>query len=372
MSSKRDYYEVLGVTRNATESELKQAYRKLAVQYHPDKNPGNTEAEEKFKEINEAYQVLSSPDMRARYDSYGHAGVGAGATAGAGFGQGFPGFEDILGDLFGFGEMFGGGRRRSGPRRGADLRYDIEITLEEAAAGLKTKIRVPRLETCDLCQGSGAAEGSAPERCQTCGGKGQVMRQQGFFSVTRTCSSCRGTGKVIRNACKKCRGDGRVEHEKTMEIKIPAGVDTGSRLRLTNEGESGEMGGPPGDLYVMIHVKEHDVFERRDANLYCLQNISFTQAALGADVTVPTLDGDETVKIPEGTQTNATFRVRGKGLPVLGGRGRGDLFVSVNIVTPTNLNREQKRLLEELAKIEADKKAQEDKGIFNKVKEIFG
>lgn len=373
MSSKRDYYEVLGVTRAATDQELKQAYRKLAVQYHPDKNPGNTEAEEKFKEINEAYQVLSSPDLRARYDSYGHAGVGAGATAGAGFGQGFPGFEDILGDLFGFGDLFGGaGRRRAGPRRGSDLRYDIEISLEEAATGLKTKIRVPRLEGCDLCQGSGAAEGSAPERCQTCSGKGQVIRQQGFFSVTRTCSNCRGTGKIIRNACKKCRGEGRIEREKTLEIKIPAGVDTGSRLRLTNEGEAGEMGGPTGDLYVMIHVKEHEVFERRDANLYCTQNISFTQAALGSEVTVPTLDGDEPLKIPEGTQTGSIFRVRGKGVPVLGGRGRGDLFVSINIITPTNLSRDQKRLLEELAKLEAEKKSQEDKGIFNKVKDIFG
>ena len=369
MSSKRDYYEILGVARTATDQELKQAYRKLAMQYHPDKNSGSADAEEKFKEVSEAYKVLSTPELRARYDSYGHAGVGA--SAGAGFGQGFPGFEDILSDLFGFGDLFGGSRRRQGPRRGSDLRYDIEISLEEAAAGLQTKIRVPRLETCDLCQGNGAAEGYAPERCQTCGGKGQVIRQQGFFSVTRTCSNCRGTGKVIRNACKRCRGDGRVEHEKSLEIKIPAGVDTGSRLKLSHEGEAGEMGGSPGDLYVMIHVKEHEVFERREANLYCTQNLSFTQAALGAEITVPTLDGDETLKIPEGTQTNAIFRVRGKGVPILGGRGRGDLFVAVNIVTPTHLTREQKRLFEELAKLEDERKSQEEKGIFNKVKDIF-
>jgi molecular chaperone DnaJ len=375
LSSKRDYYEALGVTRSATEQELKQAYRKLAIQYHPDKNQGNKEAEEKFKEINEAYQVLSSPDLRSRYDAYGHAGVSAGAAGagGAGF-SGFAGFEDILGDLFGFGDLFGGrGGRRAGPRRGSDLRYDIEISLEEAAQGVKTKIRVPRLEVCESCNGNGAAEGSAPVQCTTCGGRGQVTRQQGFFSVSRTCSSCRGTGKVIRDVCRGCRGEGRVERDKTLEIKIPAGVDTGSRLRMTGEGEAGELGGPRGDLYVMIHVKEHEVFERRDANLYTAYNISFTQAALGAEVVVPTLDDEETLRIPEGTQTGSIFRIKGKGMPVLGGRGRGDLFISVNVVTPTSLSREQRKVLEELAKFEtANPNNQADKGIFNKVKDIFG
>jgi molecular chaperone DnaJ len=372
LSSKRDYYEVLGVGKNATEQELKQAYRKMAIQYHPDKNQGNKEAEEKFKEINEAYQILSSSDLRARYDSYGHAGVSNGAGAGAGF-SGFSGFEDILGDLFGFGDIFGArGGRRAGPRRGSDLRYDIEITLEEAAQGIKTKIRVPRLEVCDLCNGTGAAEGSAPTQCATCGGRGQVTRQQGFFSVSRTCSTCRGTGKVIRDVCRGCRGEGRVEREKLLEVKIPAGVDTGSRLRMTGEGEAGELGGPRGDLYVMIHVKEHEIFERRDANLYTSYNISFAQAALGSEVIVPTLDSEETLRIPEGTQTGSIFRVKGKGIPALGGRGRGDLFVSVNVVTPTKLNRDQKRLLEELSKLDTANPNEDDKGIFNKVKDIFG
>lgn len=369
MSSKRDYYEVLGVQRDVTEQELKQAYRRLAVKYHPDKNPGDREAEERFKEVAEAYQVLSSADLRARYDRFGHAGVGA--AAGSGFGQGFPGFEDILGDLFGFGDIFGGrGGRRGGPKRGADLRYDIEITLNEAAAGFKTKIRIPRLETCETCSGTGAAEGSTPIQCATCGGTGQVRYQQGFFSVARTCSHCRGSGKVIRNACKQCRGEGRVERDKTLEIKIPGGVDTGSRLRITGEGEAGERGAPSGDLYVIVHVKQHKTFERRDANLYCSIPVSFTQAALGAEVSVPTLDGDESLKIPEGTQTGTVFRLKGHGVPVVGSRAKGDLFVAVNIVTPTSLSREQRRLLEELAKLESD--GQEDRGIIDKMKDMFG
>lgn len=355
MSSKRDYYEVLGVGRDAGEQELKQAYRRLAIKYHPDKNPGDKEAEDKFKEIAEAYQVLSSSELRPRYDRYGHAGVGAaaGSPFGGGFGQGFPGFEDILSDLFGFGDGLGGGRsRRSAPRRGSDLRYDIEISLEEAAAGLKTKIRAPRLERCDSCKGSGAAEGASPVRCSTCGGNGQVRYQQGFFSVSRTCSTCRGSGRVIQDVCKECRGQGRIEKEKTLEIKVPAGVDTGSRLRIVGEGESGEPGASSGDLYVVIQIKEHNILERRDANLYCSIPVSFAQAALGAEVGIPTLNGPESLRIPEGTQSASVFRVRGKGMPALGGRGRGDLFVSVNVVTPTSLSREQRKLLEELARIE--------------------
>ena len=371
MSSKRDYYEILGVTRTATEVELKQAYRKLAIQYHPDKNPNNHEAEEKFKEINEAYQVLSSSELRARYDAYGHAGVGASAGAGAGF-EGF-GFEDIFSEIFGFGDLFGGrGNRRSGPRRGADLRYDIEISLEEAYSGLKTKIRIPRLESCDTCKGSGAADGSQPVRCNTCNGKGQVVRQQGFFSVSRTCPTCQGKGTTIRDACKSCRGAGRVERNKTLEVKIPAGVDTGSRLRMSGEGEAGEQGGATGDLYVMIHVKQHDTFERHDENLRTTQNISFAQASLGTEIRVPTLNGEESLKIPEGTQNNATFRLRGKGMPILSGRGNGDLFVTVNVVTPTNLTKEQRRLLEEFAQLENERERKADSGIFNKVKDIFG
>jgi molecular chaperone DnaJ len=370
LSSKRDYYEVLGVQRGANEQELKQAYRRLALKYHPDKNPDDKEAEERFKEIAEAYQVLSSPELRARYDRFGHAGVSAGASAG--YGQGFPGFEDILSDLFGFGDIFGArGGRRGGPRRGADLRYDIEITLEEAAGGLRTKIRVPKLETCELCRGTGAAEGSSPSRCSTCSGTGQVRYQQGFFSVSRTCTTCRGAGKIIRDVCRQCHGDGRVEQEKTLEIKIPAGVDSGSRLRIAGEGEAGDVGAPHGDLYVVVHVKEHNVFERREANLYCTAPISFTQAALGSDIIVPTLDGQDSLHIPEGTQTGRVFRLKGRGMPVLGGRGRGDQYVTINVVTPTHLSRDQRRLLEELARLESKDGDGDDRGIIDKVKDIF-
>ena len=369
MSSKRDYYEVLGVRREANDQELKQAYRRLALKYHPDKNPGDLQAEESFKEINEAYQVLSQAELRDRYDRYGHAGVSAGAGAGAGFGQGFPGFEDLF-DMFGMGDIFGGRTgRRSGPRRGSDLRYDITLTLEEAAEGVKTKIRVPRLESCEVCKGTGAAEGSQPVRCSTCGGAGQVRYQQGFFSVSRTCSACRGAGKVIKDVCRSCRGEGRVEREKMLEIKIPAGVDTGSRLRIAGEGEAGELGAARGDLYVIVHIKDHEFFERRDANLYCMIPVSFAQAALGAEVTVRTLEGEQNIRVTEGTQSNTMFRLKGKGMPVLGGRGRGDLFVAVNVVTPTNLSKEQRRLLEELASLESN--GHQERGIVDKVKDIF-
>src|ERR687884_1251913 len=301
--AKRDYYEVLGVSRGATEAEVKSAYRKLAVRYHPDKNPGDAEAEEKFKEAAEAYSVLSDSEQRARYDRFGHAGV-SGAAAGAGWGaQGFGGIEDILGDLFGFGDMFGGrsaGARRSAAQRGADLRYDLEMTLEEAAAGMTAQLRIPRLETCETCRGSGAAPGTQPEQCPQCGGAGQVRYQQGFFSVARTCGQCRGAGRVIRTPCEACRGAGRVEREKQMEVKIPAGVETGSRLRVQGEGEAGTQGGPAGDLYVVIHVKQHDVFERQGNNLYASIPVTFAQAALGSEVTVPTLEGQEPLKVPAG------------------------------------------------------------------------
>jgi molecular chaperone DnaJ len=379
MSSKRDYYEVLGVTRTASDQEIKSAYRRLAVKYHPDKNPGDAEAEEKFKEAAEAYQVLSDPDQRRRYDRFGHSGVssGAGATWGA---PGFGGIEDILGDLFGFGDVFGagggrgaggaGGARRTAAQRGADLRYDLEISLEEAAAGMAAQLRIPRLETCEKCQGSGAAEGTQPETCATCSGAGQVRYQQGFFSVARTCGTCRGTGRIIKTPCENCKGAGRVEREKMMEIKIPAGVETGSRLRIAGEGEAGTQGGPTGDLYVVIHVKEHEQFERQGSNLYSSVPITFAQAALGAEVSVPTLDGQQNLKIPAGTQTGTVFRLKNHGVPVLGGRGRGDMFVSVTVVTPTTLTREQRRLLEQLADIESSDL--EDKGLMDKVRDIFG
>jgi len=374
MSSKRDYYEVLGVARTANEHEIKSAYRRLAIQYHPDKNPGNKEAEEKFKEAAEAYSVLSDAEQRRRYDRFGHAGVSSAAGGGASWGApGFGGIEDILGDLFGFGDVFGGragSNRRGAAQRGADLRYDLEISLEDAASGMTAQLRIPRLETCDVCEGSGAKAGTQPENCQTCSGVGQVRYQQGFFSVARTCSACRGTGKIIKSPCERCQGAGRVEREKNMEVKIPAGVETGSRLRIAGEGEAGTQGGASGDLYVVIHVAEHEEFERQGSNLYSSIPVTFAQAALGAQVNVKTLDGQHDLKIPAGTQTGTVFRIKGQGMPVLGGRGRGDLFVSVTVVTPTTLTREQRKLLEQLAEIETHQL--EDKGLMDKVRDIFG
>jgi len=374
MSSKRDYYEVLGVGRTATEQEVKSAYRRLAMKYHPDKNPGDASAEEKFKEAAEAYSVLSDPEQRARYDRFGHAGVSSSA-AGAGWGAaGFGGIEDILGDLFGFGDVFGGrpggARGRTAAQRGSDLRYDLEISLEDAAKGMSAQLRIPRLEACDECKGMGAAPGTQPENCSTCSGAGQVRYQQGFFSVARTCGTCRGTGRVIKSACEKCRGAGRVEREKNLEVKIPAGVETGSRIRVAGEGEGGTSGGPSGDLYVVIHVKEHERFERQGGNLYTSVPVTFAQAALGSEITVETLDSQQQLKIPAGTQTGTVFRIKGQGMPMLGGRGRGDLFVSVTVVTPTTLTREQRRLLEQLSEIED--RDLEDKGLLDKVRNIFG
>jgi molecular chaperone DnaJ len=374
MSSKRDYYEVLGVARTANEQEIKSAYRRLAIQYHPDKNPGNHEAEEKFKEAAEAYSVLSDAEQRRRYDRFGHAGVSSAAGGGASWGApGFGGIEDILGDLFGFGDVFGGragSSRRTTAQRGADLRYDLEISLEDAASGMTAQLRIPRLETCEACEGSGAKPGTQPENCQTCSGAGQVRYQQGFFSVARTCSTCRGTGKIIKTPCEQCQGAGRTEREKNMEVKIPAGVETGSRLRIVGEGEAGAQGGASGDLYVVIHVAEHEEFERQGSNLYSSVPVTFAQAALGAQVSVKTLDSQHDLKIPTGTQTGTVFRVKGQGMPVLGGRGRGDLFVSVTVVTPTTLTREQRKLLEQLAEIETHEL--EDKGLMDKVRDIFG
>ena len=369
--SKRDYYEVLGVSRTANDQEIKSAYRRLAVLYHPDKNPNDAGAEEKFKEAAEAYGVLADGEQRRRYDRFGHAGVSS--NAGAWGAPGFGGIEDILGDLFGFGDVFSGARggaRRSAAQRGADLRYDLEITLEEAANGMTAQLRIPRLEGCETCKGSGAAAGTQPETCQTCGGTGQVRYQQGFFSVARTCHVCRGAGRVIKSPCPDCSGAGRVEREKQIEVKIPAGVETGSRLRVQAEGEGGTQGGTAGDLYVVIHVAEHEQFERQGSNLYEAVPITFTQAALGAEIFVKTLDAEEKLKIPMGTQTGTVFRLKGKGMPALGGRGRGDLFVSATVITPTTLTREQRRLLEQLADVE--NKDLEDKGLVDKVRDIFG
>ncbi|HYR75624.1 MAG TPA: molecular chaperone DnaJ [Pyrinomonadaceae bacterium] len=371
--NKRDYYEILGVTRSATDQDLKSAYRRLAHQHHPDKNQGDPHSEDKFKEAAEAYAVLSDPEQRGRYDRFGHAGVSS-AASGAWGAPGFGGIEDILGDLFGFGDVFSaGGRaggRRSGAQRGADLRYDLEINLEQAAVGMTAQLRIPKLETCETCNGAGSAPGTQPEACRTCEGAGQVRFQQGFFSVSRTCGTCRGTGQVITSPCENCRGAGRVEREKSIEVKIPAGVETGSRLRLQREGESGAYGGPAGDLYVVIHVAEHEQFERQGNNLYASVPVTFAQAALGAEISVSTLNGEQPLKVPAGTQTGTVFRVRGQGMPVLGGRGRGDLFVSVSVVTPRTLTREQRKLLEQLAKIETTDL--EDKKLVDKVRDIFG
>ena len=373
-ANKRDYYEVLGVARGASDQDLKSAYRRLAHQYHPDKNQSDPAAEAKFKEAAEAYAILSNGEQRARYDRFGHAGVSSSAANASWGAPGFGGIEDILGDLFGFGDVFGNagraGSRRSASQRGADLRYDLEITLEQAAEGMTAQLRIPKLEACEACTGSGAKPGTKPEVCRTCQGAGQVRFQQGFFSVSRTCSSCRGSGQVISSPCETCRGAGRIEHEKSIEVKIPAGVETGSRLRLQAEGESGTFGGPPGDLYVVIHVAEHEEFERQGNNLYSSVPITFAQAALGAEVGVKTLHGNESLKVPAGTQTGTVFRVRGQGMPVLGGRGKGDLFVSVSVITPTSLNREQRKLLEQLAKIETEDL--QDKRLVDKVRDIFG
>jgi molecular chaperone DnaJ len=372
--NKRDYYEVLGVARGSSEQDLKKAYRRLAHQYHPDKNQSDPEAEEKFKEAAEAYAILSNAEQRQRYDRFGHAGVSSSAANASWGAPGFGGIEDILGDLFGFGDVFGatgrGGSRRSSSQRGADLRYDLEISLEQAAEGMTAQLRLPKLETCETCTGSGAKPGTNAEVCRTCQGAGQVRFQQGFFSVSRTCGTCRGAGQVISSPCETCRGTGRVEHEKSIEVKIPAGVETGSRLRLQAEGESGTFGGPSGDLYVVIHVAEHEEFERQGNNLYASVPITFAQAALGAEVDVKTLHGNESLKVPAGTQTGTVFRVRGQGMPVLGGRGKGDLFVSVSVITPTSLTREQRKLLEQLAKIETEDL--QDKRLVDKVRDIFG
>lgn len=369
MNHKRDYYEVLGISREATEQEIKSAYRKLAVRYHPDKNPGDKDAEEKFKEAAEAYSVLSDPDKRARYDQFGHSGLQGGFS---GFDPAtFGDFGDILGEFFGFGDIFGT-RRRGGPERGADLRYDLKITFREAAFGLKTKIKIPRQDTCGACEGRGTARGKSPVTCSACHGAGQVRYQQGFFSISRTCGQCNGSGRVIRDPCEVCQGRGRVRKEKVLEVKIPAGVDNGARLRIQSEGEGGAHGGPPGDLYVMIFVEEHPFFQRQGNNIYCQIPIGIAQAALGGEVTVPTLEGEEKLRIPEGTQSGSVFRLRNKGIVSLGERGRGDQFVTVNVAIPTKLTKEQRQIFESLAKVSKDEELQQERNIFDKVKDIFG
>jgi molecular chaperone DnaJ len=385
--SKRDYNEVLDVTRTASDTEIKSSYRRLAMKFHPDRNAGDQLAEEKFKECAEAYAILADAEKRSLYDRFGHAGVKSAAGGGAGFDPSvfaeFGDFADILGNMFGFGDLFGGGggRRRGGPQRGADLRYDLEISFEESAKGAETSIQIPRQETCEKCSGSGAAPGSTASTCPQCKGHGQVRYQQGFFTVARTCAQCAGAGKIITKPCTQCRGAGRVARERKITVKIPAGIATGQQLRLIGEGEAGSAGGPAGHLYVVVHVHEHAFFRRDGMNLFCEIPVNFTTVTLGGEIQVPTLDGHEMVKVPEGTQTGTTLRLKAKGMPDVNGRGRGDLFATVQVQTPRKLTRDQRKLIEDLAKaLPTDKfeprprggDEQDERNLFDRVKDMFG
>jgi molecular chaperone DnaJ len=379
--TKRDYYEILSIEREASDQQIKSAYRKLALRYHPDRNPGDAEAEEKFKEAAEAYAVLADREKRSLYDRFGHAGVSGAAGAGGFDPTVFADFGDIfsgLGDIFGFGDIFGARRRRGGPQRGSDLRYDLEISFEESFDGAETSIQIPREETCETCAGSGAAAGSRPETCTTCRGSGQLRYQQGFLTVARPCSNCRGTGQVISKPCPSCRGAGRIGRERKITVKVPAGIASGQRLRLYGEGEHGTAGGPPGDLYVVIHVQEHPFFHREGDDLYCELPVTYPLLALGGELRVPTVKDEDEVTVPAGTQPGARFKLRGKGMPSVSGRGRGDLYVIARVAVPKKLTRDQKHLLEELAKsmpqsaLDPESGEGSEKPFFEKVKDIFG
>ncbi|NTS32773.1 molecular chaperone DnaJ [Phyllobacterium sp. YR620] len=369
---KADYYETLGVTKGADEKELKSAFRKLAMQFHPDKNPGDAAAEHRFKEIGEAYETLKDPQKRAAYDRFGHAAFEHGGMNGGGGFGGAGGFADIFEDIFG--EMMGGGRqRRSGGReRGADLRYNMEITLEEAYTGKTAQIRVPTSITCDECSGTGAKVGTSPVTCSTCSGSGRVRAAQGFFSIERTCPTCHGRGQIIKDPCTKCSGQGRVTEERALSVNIPAGIEDGTRIRLTGEGEAGLRGGPAGDLYIFLSLKPHEFFQRDGADLYCKVPISMTTAALGGQIEVATLDGTQTrVKIPDGTQNAKQFRLKGKGMPVLRQPAMGDLYIQMAIETPQNLNKRQRELLEEFERISSQDNSPQSSGFFARMKEFF-
>ena len=376
--AKRDYYTTLGLKRDATEEDIKKSYRKMAMKHHPDRNPDDKGSEEKFKEAKEAYEVLTDPKKRAAYDQFGHAGVDPshGGHRGGMGPEGFGGFADAFGDIFGeiFGQQ-GRGGHGSGVYRGADLRYNLELSLEDAARGTEVKIRIPALEGCEVCKGTGAKPGTQPKTCGTCGGRGEVRVSQGFFSIQQTCPTCHGTGKVIADPCVACHGAGRVKKHKTLSVKIPQGVDTDDRIRLTAEGEAGVNGGPPGDLYVVIQLKPHQVFQREGADLHCEMPISFAMAAIGGELEIPTLDGHATIKIPPETQTGQTFRLRNKGIRPVRGSAHGDLYCHVAIETPVKLTSRQKDLLREFEEINQEDPGKHNpraKGWFDKVKDFFG
>ncbi|NOZ77835.1 MAG: molecular chaperone DnaJ [Acidobacteria bacterium] len=369
-TAKRDYYEVLNVSRDAGLDEIKAAYRRMAIRFHPDKNPGDPRAEERFKEASEAYAVLSDPEKRQRYDRFGHEGVG---------GEGFTGFNsesfidfaDILGDIFGFGTIFGSrrGRSQSGSQRGSDLRYTMSLTLEEAASGVTRTIRIPRLEACEACGGSGVEPGTRPETCPTCGGRGQVGYRRGFLTVAQTCPTCGGRGQVVQHPCRACRGRGRIEDETTLEVKVPPGVDSGVRLRMSGEGESGVRGGRRGDLYVIVSVEPHDLFEREGPHLHMKLPISIFQAVLGARITVPTISGDaREITIDPGSQPGQVIRVRGAGMPQLGGRGVGDLLVHLDVVVPRKLSKEQRKLIAQAAALGGEQLTEDDEGLLQRLR----
>ncbi|MGQ9918205.1 MAG: molecular chaperone DnaJ [Bryobacteraceae bacterium] len=369
--TKRDYYEILGVSRSASEQELKSAYRKLALKYHPDRNPGDKAAEEKFKEAAEAYGVLSDPEKRRIYDAYGHQGLEGAGTPGFNP-EAFADFADIFGDFFGFGDLFGTtGRRRNRPQRGEDTRFDLEIELQDAVFGKEIEFQVPRLETCSACQGSGAESRDGWATCTTCRGRGELYYRQGFLTIRRTCSHCGGSGRVLRRPCRTCQGEGMVRTTRKLKLQIPPGIDSGNKMRVAGEGQPGQNGGPPGDLYVFITVKPHPVFERREDDLHCVVPLNVAQAALGTEIHILTFDGVQTVKVPEGVQSGETLRLKGFGVPHLHGKGRGDIIIRLDVRIPRKLTREQRKLFEQLRETLPDESDPQEKSLLEKLKDYL-